>query len=46
MVRLGRIYEIENRNEEAVDIYRTVLRSFPQKDVAAQAKSSLRGLDL
>ncbi len=46
MVRLGRIYEMQNRNEEAVDIYRTVLRSFPQRDVASQARSSLRGMDL
>jgi TolA-binding protein len=46
MVRLGRIYEIQNRAEEAVDIYRTVLRSFPQRDVASQAKASLRGMDL
>ena len=46
MVRLGRIYEIQNRNEEAVDIYKTVMRSFPQRDVAAQAKASLKGVDL
>lgn len=46
MIRLGRIYEIQSRSEEAIDIYRTVLRSFPQRDVAAQARSSLRGLEL
>lgn len=46
LIRLGRIYEKQNRNEEAVDIYRTVLRSFPQRDVASQAKSSLRGMEL
>lgn len=46
MIRLGRIFEAQNRNEEAVDMYKTVLRSFPQRDVASQAKSSLRGLDL
>ncbi len=46
MVRLGRIYEIQNRNEEAVDIYKTVLRSFPQRDVASQARASMRGMDL
>lgn len=46
LVRLGRIYEIQNRNEEAVDIYKTVILSFPQRDVASQAKSSLRGLDM
>lgn len=45
LVRLGRIYEIQNRNEEAIDIYRTVMRSFPQRDVASQAKASMRGLD-
>lgn len=46
MVRLGRIYESQNRNEEAVDIYKTVLRSFPQRDVASQARASMRGMDL
>lgn len=46
LVRLGRIYEIQNRNEEAVDIYKMVLRSFPQRDVASQAKSSLKGIEL
>ena len=46
LVRLGRIYEIQNRNEEAVDIYKMVLRSFPQRDVASQAKSSLKGVEL
>jgi TolA-binding protein len=45
LIRLGRIYEIQNRNEEAVDIYKTVLRSYPQRDVASQAKKSLRGVD-
>lgn len=46
MIRLGQIYQSQNRNEEAVDIYRTVLRSFPQRDVASQAKASLKGLEL
>jgi TolA-binding protein len=46
LIRLGRIYEIQNRNEEAVDIYKTVLRSYPQRDVASQAKASLKGVEL
>jgi TolA-binding protein len=45
LIRLGRIYELQNRNEEAIDIYRTVMRSYPQRDVASQAKASMRGLD-
>lgn len=46
MIRLGGIYRVQNRTEEAIEIYRTVLRSFPQRDVARQAKESLRGLEL
>jgi TolA-binding protein len=46
LVRLGRVYEMQNRNEEAVEIYKTVLRSYPQRDVASQAKASLKGIDL
>ncbi len=46
LIRLGRIYEMQSRKEEAVDIYKTVIRSYPQRDVASQAKASLRGLDL
>lgn len=46
LIRLGRIYEIQGRAEDAVDIYKTVLRTFPQRDVASQAKESLKGLDL
>jgi len=44
LIRLGRIYEMQNRSEEAVDIYKTVLRSYPQRDVASQAKASLKGI--
>ncbi len=46
LVRLGRIYQVQNRNEEAIEIFKTVMRSFPQRDVAAQAKASLKGIDL
>jgi TolA-binding protein len=45
LIRLGRIYEMQNRNEEAVDMYKTVLRSYPQRDVASQAQASLRGTE-
>lgn len=46
LLRLGKIYEIQGRAEDAVDIYKTVLRSYPQRDVAGQAKTSLKGVDL
>lgn len=46
LIRMGRIFEAQNRTEEAIDIYKTVLRSFPQRDVASQARGSLKGIDL
>lgn len=46
LLRLGRIYERQGRAGDAVDIYKTVIRSYPQKDVTAQARHSLKGLDL
>lgn len=46
LIRLGRIYQMQNRNEEAIDIFKTVIRSYPQRDVASQAKASLKDLSL
>lgn len=46
LVRLGKIYESQKRGDEAVDIYKTVLNSFSQKDVIEQARSSLRQVEL
>ena len=46
MVRLGHIFQERNHNDQAVDVYKTVMRTFPQRDVAAQAKASLRGVEL
>jgi TolA-binding protein len=46
LLRMGRIFELQRRPEEALEIYKTVLRSFPQRGVASQAASSLRSVDL
>lgn len=46
LLRMGKIFEIQHRPEEALEIYKTVLRSFPQPEVAAQAARSLRSVDL
>ncbi len=46
MLRLGRIFEIQKRSSEALDIYKTVVRSFPQRDLASQAVNSIRLLEL
>jgi TolA-binding protein len=46
MVRLGKIYVNKERYEEAIDIFQTVLKSFPQRDVANVARQSLRAVEL
>jgi TolA-binding protein len=46
MIRMGKIYEIQDRPEEAVDIYQTVLQSFPDRGLATQAQLSLSSVEL
>lgn len=46
MIRMGKIYELQDRPEEAVDIYQTVLQVFPVRGLAAQARQSLSSLEL
>jgi TolA-binding protein len=45
LLRLGSIFETRDRYDEAVQIYRTVLRSFPYRGVASQAERSLRDME-
>ena len=44
MIRLGKIMESRGRASDAIDIYKTVLRTFPQREVASQAKASMAGV--
>jgi TolA-binding protein len=46
LLRMGKIYEFQDRREDALDIYKTVLNSFSQKAVVSQAQTSLNGLEL
>ena len=46
LLRLGKIYELQYRLEEAMDVYKTILKSFPNKEVALLAKSNLREVQL
>lgn len=45
LVRLGQIFENRERYDEAVQLYRTVLKSFPYRSVASQAERSLRDME-
>ena len=42
LLRLGKILEIERRPDEAVQVYQTILRSFPQREIASQALESAK----
>ncbi len=46
LIRLGKIYEIQKRSDEAVEIYKTVMKSFTQADVINQARISLKQVEL
>ncbi|MCB0391100.1 MAG: tetratricopeptide repeat protein [Bdellovibrionales bacterium] len=46
MIRMGKIYEYQERPEEAVDIYQTVLLTFPERGIASQARKSLQSVEL
>ncbi len=46
MVRLGKIFEHQDRHEEAMDIYKTIIKSFPQRDLAGVADNALRAEQL
>ena len=46
LLRLGQVYEIQDRPGEALQLYKTVLRSFPQRGVASQASQMIRSVNL
>jgi TolA-binding protein len=46
LLRLGKIFEKQDRLEDAADIYKAVLQNFPQPEIAVQAKNSLKAVAL
>lgn len=46
MIRMGKIYEVQERPEQAVDIYQTILQVFPMRGLASQARKSLNSVEL
>ncbi len=46
LLRLGKIYEQQERHEEAIEIYKTVVKSFPFRDLASLATQQLRAIEL
>ena len=46
MVHLGQIYELNNRHEDAIGIYKTVMKSFPNRDLGVVARNALEKVEM
>lgn len=46
MLRVGKIYEFNDRHDQAIQLYQTVLQAFPQRDLASLASQSLKAVQL
>lgn len=46
LLRLGKIFEKQERLEDAADIYRSVLKNFPQPEIVSQASAALKSVAL
>ncbi|MBT4762102.1 MAG: hypothetical protein HOO06_10425 [Bdellovibrionaceae bacterium] len=46
MLRLGKIFEYQDRQEEASGLYKTIMQSFKEHDVVRQARISLRAIQI
>ena len=46
MLRVGKIYEFQDRHDDAIRIYETVLKSFPDRNLSSVARESLRSVEL
>jgi TolA-binding protein len=46
LLRSGKVYEMQDKPSQALEIYKTVLRVFPSRDLASQAKISIEATDL
>lgn len=46
LLRLGKIFEKQDRLEDAADVYKAVLQNFKQPEIATQAQASLKAVAL
>lgn len=46
MIRLGKVFEEQQRFDNAIEIYQTVIKSFPKRNVASVANQSLKEVEL
>lgn len=46
LLRLGKVYEYQDRLEDAIEVYKTVLKSYKDQPLLTQARLSLRAVEL
>ena len=46
LLRLGKIYEFQDRFEDAVEVYKTVIKTYHDKDLLKQAKIFLKTVEI
>ena len=46
LLRAAKVFEMQDRHDEAVIFYETVMRTFPQREIASTAEASLRAIEL
>ena len=46
LLRLGKIYEVQERNEDAVEVYRTIFHNYDNKDLKSQANEFIKAIQL
>lgn len=46
LLRAAKVYELQDRHDEAILFYETVLRTFPQRAIAGTAENALRAIQL
>jgi TolA-binding protein len=46
LLRVAKVFENQDRHDEAVLFYETVIKTFPQREIASTAESALRAIEL
>lgn len=46
LLRAAKVFEKQDRHDEAVVFYETVLKTFPQREIASTAEAALRAIEL
>lgn len=46
LLRAAKVFELQERHDEAVVFYETVIKTFPQREIASTAESALRAIEL